>query len=77
MAPGAGLLIGVERERRQGAGNGVRGVLVAIATNTFTRCTVAAVAEGSRYALRVALSLTASLAIVAIAAWWHQRLLAG
>lgn len=55
----------------------VEGVLIAIAANTFTRCTVAAVAGGSRYALRVALSLTASLAIAATAAWWHQRLLAG
>jgi len=41
----------------------VRGVLLAVGVNTVSRCVVAAVAGGARYALRVGAGLSTSLAI--------------
>ena len=43
----------------------VLGVLIAITTNSISRCAVAAVAGGRKYAARVGTALAASLA----AAW--------
>ncbi|SDZ47672.1 Uncharacterized membrane protein, DUF4010 family [Variovorax sp. YR634] len=48
----------------------VRGVLVAVGTNTLTRCVVALTAGGRVYALRVAAALVASLACACAAAVW-------
>ncbi len=48
----------------------VRGVLVAVSANTVTRCTLAAVAGGHRFALRVAAALVVSLACAWAAAAW-------
>ncbi|AVQ85624.1 MULTISPECIES: MgtC/SapB family protein [unclassified Variovorax] len=49
----------------------IRGVLVAVATNTLTRCVVAVAAGGRRYALRVAVALAVSLAFACVAAVWR------
>lgn len=51
----------------------VIGVLVAIGTNTLARCAVALATGGSRYALRVAAALAASLACACAAAIWLAR----
>jgi len=48
----------------------VRGVLVAVGTNTLTRCMVALAAGGRAYALRVAAALVASLACACAVAVW-------
>ena len=48
----------------------IRGVLVAIGTNTLTRCAVALGAGGRAYALRVGAALMASLGCACIAAIW-------
>lgn len=45
------------------AGLLVRGVLLAVAVNTASRCVVAAVSGGTRYALRVGAGLSTSLAL--------------
>jgi uncharacterized membrane protein (DUF4010 family) len=50
----------------------VRGVLVAVGTNTLTRCGVALAAGGRMYALRVAAALAASLACACVAAIWLE-----
>lgn len=55
----------------------VQGVLIAIAANTATRCTVAVVAGGVTYGLRLALSLFASFVIAAGTGYWIQAYLAG
>jgi uncharacterized membrane protein (DUF4010 family) len=55
----------------------VQGVLIAIAANTVTRCTVAVVARGVTYGLRLALSLLAGFAIAAGIGYWRQAYLAG
>ena len=48
----------------------IRGVLVAVGTNTLTRCAVALGAGGKAYALRVGAALMASLGCACIAAIW-------
>ncbi|RUR66345.1 DUF4010 domain-containing protein [Variovorax guangxiensis] len=48
----------------------IRGVLVAVGTNTLTRCAVALGAGGKAYALRVGAALVASLGCACIAAIW-------
>lgn len=48
----------------------VRGVIMAVGTNTLTRCAVALAAGGKAYALRVAGALVASLACACAAAVW-------
>ncbi len=48
----------------------VRGVLLAVGTNTLTRCAVALAAGGWAYALRVAAELLASLACAGVASVW-------
>ena len=48
----------------------VAGVLVAISANTLTRCTVAAIAGGRAYALRVSTALLLSLSLAWLAAGW-------
>ncbi|HKX94700.1 MAG TPA: DUF4010 domain-containing protein, partial [Methylibium sp.] len=45
------------------AGLLVRGVLLAVGVNTASRCVVAALAGGGRYALRVGAGLATSLAL--------------
>ncbi|WPG40889.1 DUF4010 domain-containing protein [Variovorax sp. EBFNA2] len=55
----------------------VQGVLIAIATNTVTRCVVAVVAGGVTYGLRLAMSLLASFAIAAGIGYWRQAYLPG
>ncbi|QOF76132.1 MgtC/SapB family protein [Variovorax sp. 38R] len=51
----------------------ILGVLVAVGTNTLTRCAVALAAGGRNYALRVASALIASLACACAAAIWLAR----
>ncbi|WP_431513239.1 MgtC/SapB family protein [Variovorax sp. DAIF25] len=51
----------------------ILGVLVAVGTNTLTRCAVALAAGGRNYALRVAAALMASLACACAAAIWLSR----
>ncbi|MBB1602471.1 DUF4010 domain-containing protein [Variovorax sp. UMC13] len=51
----------------------VLGVLVAVGTNTLTRCAVALTTGGGNYALRVAAALTASLACACAVAIWLTR----
>jgi uncharacterized membrane protein (DUF4010 family) len=48
----------------------VLGVCLAVSANTLTRCTVAAIAGGGRYALRVSPALVSSLALAWAVAWW-------
>ncbi|WP_418128222.1 DUF4010 domain-containing protein [Variovorax sp. 375MFSha3.1] len=48
----------------------IRGVLVAVGTNTLTRCAVALGAGGKAYALRVGAALMASLGCACVAAIW-------
>lgn len=48
----------------------VSGALLAVTANTLTRCAVAAIAGGRGYALRVAVSLLASLSLAWATAWW-------
>ncbi|MDN6886567.1 DUF4010 domain-containing protein [Variovorax sp. CAN2819] len=48
----------------------IQGVLVAVGTNTLTRCAVAFGAGGRAYALRVGVALLASLGCACIAATW-------
>lgn len=49
----------------------IRGVLIAISANTVTRCAVAAVAGGPRFATRVGAALSMSLAFAwGTALWW-------
>ncbi|WP_295985380.1 DUF4010 domain-containing protein, partial [uncultured Variovorax sp.] len=48
----------------------IQGVLVAVGTNTLTRCAVALGAGGRAYALRVGAALVASLGCACIAAAW-------
>lgn len=48
----------------------VLGVLIAVGTNTLTRCVVALTAGGRNYALRVAAALMASLACACATAIW-------
>lgn len=51
----------------------VLGVLVAVGTNTLTRCAVALTTGGGNYALRVAAALMASLACACAVATWLAR----
>ena len=51
------------------AGHFVSGAMLAVGANTLTRCTVAAIAGGPRYALRVAAALVTSMGCAA-AAWF-------
>lgn len=51
----------------------ILGVLVAVGTNTLTRCAVAVAAGGRNYAVRVAAALMASLACACAAAIWLSR----
>jgi len=51
----------------------ILGVLVAVGTNTLTRCAVALAAGGRNYALRVAAALMASLACACATAIWLSR----
>lgn len=48
----------------------LRGVLVAVSSNTLTRCIVAAIAGGRAYALRVGAALAVSLTLAGVAGWW-------
>jgi hypothetical protein len=50
----------------------VLGVCLAVSANTLTRCTVAAIAGGGGYALRVSAALLISLALAWAAAWWDR-----
>lgn len=51
----------------------ILGVLLAVGTNTLTRCAVALTTGGRSYALRVAASLSASLACACATAIWFAR----
>ncbi|MET3494439.1 MgtC/SapB family protein [Variovorax boronicumulans] len=51
----------------------IRGVLVAVGTNTLTRCAVALTVGGRNYALRVTAALMASLACACAVAVWLAR----
>jgi uncharacterized membrane protein (DUF4010 family) len=48
----------------------VTGALLAVSSNTLTRCSVAWVSGGRAYALRVVAALCISLALAWVVAWW-------
>jgi hypothetical protein len=48
----------------------VHGVLVAVSTNSLTRCAVAAISGGTGYALRIGAALGTSLALAWTAGAW-------